>query len=426
MEEVLILGVNVNDDEKYHNYSMDELSSLAYACGFHVAHRISQRLEKVNASTYVGTGKISEIITSLNNLRLKTIIVNDNLTPIQQRNLEELTEAIVIDRTALILHIFALRAKTKEAKLQVEIATLKYSLPRLVVSEANLAQQRGGVGSKIRGLGEKQIDLDRYKVRKKISKLEEELKEVAQVRDNQRRQRRRNDIPLVAIVGYTNAGKSSLFNLLSNDYSNANKKDVFVKDMLFATLDTSVRKITLKGNKSFLLSDTVGFVSDLPTELVKAFYSTLEEVQEADLILNMIDISDPYYLTQNAVVLQTLRSLKVDLKKVVTVYNKVDKLADTIDLVEISIKGNVQNIVLTSVIDNFGIDELIKTIDKNIFSNYVKTEMFIPYENIQDYAYLNQVANVIEPIEKEEGVYFELESSLNTLRRYIQYSRKSH
>lgn len=417
-EKIMILGVCVDRDEEY-DYSMIELANLCQACDYQVAFRVDQNLKKAITGTYVGEGKALEIAQLTSDLGIQTIVVNDDLSPAQARNLSELTKCHIIDRSHLILEIFSKRAKTKEAKLQVEIAFQKYLLPRLVASDATYAQVRGGTGSKMRGSGEKQIDLDRHKVRLNISRLEAELETITKERKNRRRKRKRNEIPTVAIVGYTNAGKSSLLNYFVQTYSKYQEKSVFEKDMLFATLDTAVRKITLDDKKTFLLSDTVGFVSKLPHDLIKAFRSTLEEVQEADLILHVIDSANPHYAMQGVVTLETLHDLGVDTSRLITVFNKAD-------LLEKIPSEQMPNRIFISSKTGVGIEQLITMIKARIFADYTVYSMFIPYAQMQDFAYIKSQASVFHVDEQDNGVYFEVECSPSLHARFTHYDRSHH
>lgn len=418
MQKVIILGVCLNQDEEY-EYGMRELANLCQARGYQVMERVDQNLKKIVTGTYIGEGKALEIAELAKEKDINTIVVNDGLTPTQTRNLEALTQCKIIDRSSLILGIFSTRAKTKESRLQVEIATLRYMLPRLVTSDAGFSQQRGGTGSKTRGSGEKQIDLDRFKVRLRITQLENELKAIVSERENRRRKRKQNEIPTVAIVGYTNAGKSTVLNYFVQQFSQYEEKQVFEKDMLFATLDTSVRKITLPDKKTFLLSDTVGFISKLPHELIKAFRSTLEEAKEADLILHVIDISSPHYLLQEVVTLETLHDLEIDTSKMITLFNKADLLAEEppdLPFSHIFISGKT----------GLGIPQLIEKIKKSIFADYATYHLFIPYTHMQDYAYIKAQAKVEHVDEQQDGVSFEVECSKALHAKFVHYDQKQH
>ena len=288
----ILVGVNLDHDAGFQR-SMEELKALTEACDMEVVCLHTQKLPSPNTAFYVGTGKVEEIRESLLFYGANTVIFDNALSPIQVRNLSQELEAVILDRTALILQIFDCRAKTAEAKMQVELAKLQYMLPRLVGLHNNLSRQGGGSGSlSNKGAGEKKLELDRRRIEKQISFLKKELSEIEQNKEVMRKKRNLSLLPKVALVGYTNAGKSTILNQLVSRFSKEEEKTVLEKDMLFATLETSVRQISPAGKKSFLLSDTVGFIDKLPHSLVKAFRSTLQEVREADLLLHVIDAAD--------------------------------------------------------------------------------------------------------------------------------------
>lgn len=296
--KVILVGVDTGEEQDF-EHSMEELASLAEAAYKKVAGIIIQRMETVNKSLYIGTGKVLEVKEYAKQCDAEEVIFDNTLSPSQVRNLDKELELPILDRTNLILDIFAIRAKTKEAKLQVETARLQYMLPRLVGMRENLSRQGGTGGSMSnKGAGETKLELDRRKIEHRISELKKELKQIAQTRETMRKRRGQSRIPQVALVGYTNAGKSTIMNRLVELYGEDREKTVLEKDMLFATLDTSVRCIDTGDNKPFFLVDTVGFIHKLPHGLVKAFYSTLEEVQYADLIVHVVDFSDRYHRQQ--------------------------------------------------------------------------------------------------------------------------------
>ncbi|HSP23335.1 MAG TPA: GTPase HflX, partial [Planococcus sp. (in: firmicutes)] len=293
MEKAILVGVQLQQDLHF-EYEMEELRNLAEACEVEVVGEVMQNLDRIHPATYVGKGKVEEIKAFYEEAEANLIIFNDELSPSQIRNLEEELECKVIDRTMLILDIFSRRAKTREAQVQVELAQLQYMLPRLVGLRASLGRQGGGSsgGFSNRGAGETKLELDRRKIEDQLSKLHKELEHIRAQRETQRKQRTRTGTPVVSLVGYTNAGKSTIMNGMLAKTGQGEEKKVFEKDMLFATLDTSVRKIVLEDHKHFLLSDTVGFVSKLPHHLVKAFRSTLEEARNSDLLLHVVDVSN--------------------------------------------------------------------------------------------------------------------------------------
>lgn len=315
IEKAVFVGIITDKDEESRVMEyLDELEFLAETAGATRDKKFVQRLERPDNATYIRSGKLKEIAEYCEENEVKYVIFDDELSGTQQRNIEKIIKTCsVIDRTSLILEIFAQRAKTAYAKMQVELARYNYMLPRLAGMWTHLERQRGGMGTR-GGMGETQIEIDRRIVKERISKLKEQLKKVDRQMATQRGNR--GQLVRLALVGYTNVGKSTLMNLLS-------KSDVFAENKLFATLDTTVRKVVLE-NVPFLLSDTVGFIRKLPTQLIEAFKSTLDEVREADILVHVVDISHPGFEEQMEVVEQTLRDIKADNKPVYVVFNKVD------------------------------------------------------------------------------------------------------
>lgn len=410
----ILVGVNINNDYEF-DYSIQELENLVKALDIHKITTITQNLKEPNDKYLLGKGKLLEIKNLISYYNPDVIIFDNELSPAQNQNIQEILEIEVLDRTALILKIFALRAKTYEAKLQVEIASLKYELPRLSLVDANFSQQSGGSGVKNKGTGEKQIELDRRKIRTRINFLEKELEKVTKNRLNQRKKRIRNEIPKVALVGYTNAGKSSLLNtLLDYSITTNEKKIVMEKDMLFATLDTSTRLIRLPSNKEFLVSDTVGFINKLPTTLIKAFRSTLEEALDADLILLVSDISNKNNDLQLQVTLDTLNTIEANSIPILYVFNKCD-------LIEYEYEAKRSDAIIVSTKTKQGIDELLKAIEDNIFRNYINCMMHIPYEEGKIYSYLSENANISIRIEDNEGYLLSLELKEKDYNKFKEY-----
>lgn len=315
VEKAVFVGIITNNDEesKVMEY-LDELEFLAETAGATRDKKFVQRLDRPDNATYIRSGKLQEIADYCEQNDIRYVIFDDELSGTQQRNIEKIIKtSSVIDRTSLILEIFAQRAKTAYAKTQVELAKYNYMLPRLSGMWTHLERQRGGMGTR-GGMGETQIEIDRRIVKERISKLKEQLKKVDKQMATQRGNR--GQLVRLALVGYTNVGKSTLMNLLS-------KSDVFAENKLFATLDTTVRKVVLE-NVPFLLSDTVGFIRKLPTQLIEAFKSTLDEVREADILIHVVDISHPGFEEQMEVVENTLRDIKADNKPIYVIFNKVD------------------------------------------------------------------------------------------------------
>lgn len=412
-ERVLLVGVNINNQSDFQQ-SMEELENLAIACELEVVGKIEQNLKAINKVHYVGSGKVEEISILADETKAETIIFNNELSPSQLRNLEKEVERRIMDRTSVILEIFAKRAKTREAKLQVEIARLKYILPRLAGSNESMGRQGGGVGTKNKGVGETKLELDRRKIEQKISELNKELEVIANERHTQRKKRNKAELPRVALVGYTNAGKSTLMNAMVEIYKKSEEKKVFEKDMLFATLETSVRNIKLSDNKAFLLSDTVGFISDLPHELVKAFRSTLEEVREADLLIHVVDFSNPNYKQQIEVTIDTLKQIGAEDIPVIYAYNKVDLVNSDSPISE-------SNIVKISAKKNIGLDNLISNIKGKVFTNYIQCEMLIPYNNGNIVSYLNDNADVKSISYETNGILLNLECKQADYERYQEF-----
>ena len=377
MEEIIqraiLVGVDLNNDKNF-DYSVEELKNLAEACSVEVADVLTQKLERVNSAHYIGSGKVEEVAHLVAKNDANLVIFNDELSPSQIRNLEHELQCKVIDRTILILDIFASRAKTREAQLQVEVAQLKYMMPRLIGLNASLSRQAGGIGSK--GPGEKKLELDRRRIEEQIHKLNKELDALVLARQNQRKLRKKNATPVVALVGYTNAGKSTTMNALLNVSNAEADKSVFEKNMLFATLETSTRQIQLPDNKQFLLTDTVGFVSKLPHQLVKAFRSTLEEVTEADLLLHVVDLSHPEFQAQIEITNKVLDELGVKETPMVYVYNKAD-------LVDNEFTPSTQEAVRISAKNLTNIDTLINSIKSHLLQSNVQTKMLNASINIK-------------------------------------------
>lgn len=390
MKSVIIGGIE--NEQSNFDYTMEELANLAHADNMEVVGEIRQNIEKPVSATYFGKGKVEEIRERAAALDAEALIVNDELLPTQIRNLEEDTGLDIIDRTALILDIFASRAHTRVAKLQVKIAQLQYQLPRIRTASINKMDQQTaggntGGGFTNRGTGETQIELNRRVIQKQISSLRKELKEVQRDTDTQRKKRQRSDLKSVALVGYTNAGKSTTMNNIL-DYLDINdSKRVFEKDMLFATLDTYVRKITLPDKKAFILSDTVGFVSKLPHQLVEAFKSTLLEAAEADLLIQVIDVSDPNYRQMIKTTEKTLKEIGVDNIPMIYAFNKADKANIPYPTVE----GNQFTYCAR---DQKSIEMLLSILKKELFKDYETHTFLIPFSEGQYVDLLNKNANI--------------------------------
>lgn len=414
MKKAILVGVNINNENDF-DESMKELKGLAKACDFKVVGSIIQNLKSFNKKYCVGPGKIDSLLIFSQEHEADVIIFNNELSPLQYKNLEERLNIEVIDRTLLILNIFSSRAKSKEAKLQVEVARLNYLLPRLVSNEANYEQQGGG-SLHNKGSGEKQIDIDKRILKARINQLENELDNLEKNKSNQRKKREKNTIPLVSIVGYTNAGKSTLMNAFIEQYGNINNnKTVFTKDMLFATLDTTTRYLKFKDNKEILLSDTVGFISKLPHGLIRAFKSTLEDILQADLILIVSDISSSEVLTHMDITLKTLEELGVNASTpIIYVFNKADKVG-------LATIPNDHNKIFISAKNRLNLNLLEEEIKKALFYDWKKCKMFIPYGCEKVLSYLNEKATILKQSYQQDGTMIELEISPLDYNKFIDY-----
>ncbi|MEK5248131.1 GTPase HflX [Bacillus sp. FSL R9-9530] len=414
LQRAILVGVNLGKEADF-AYSMEELANLTEACDVEVIGQVTQNLQRVNPSHYIGKGKIEEVAAYVKEADANMVIFNDELSPSQIRNLEEDLDCKVIDRTILILDIFAQRAKTKEAQLQVEVAHLQYMMPRLIGLRESLGRQSGGVGTKNKGVGEKKLELDRRKIEEQIAALNKELEALVAQRQTQRKQRKKNEMPVVSLVGYTNAGKSTIMNTMLEIFNGTVEKQVFEKDMLFATLETSVRNIDLPDNKSFLLTDTVGFVSKLPHHLVKAFRSTLEEVAEADLLIHVVDYSNPNYEQLIDITNETLKKIGVENIPTIYAYNKSD-------LVDVEIPKVQEDRVYLSAKKHVGIKELVEVVRSHIYKEYTKCEMLIPYDQGQVVSYFNNHAHVLSTSYENEGTKMVLECKTSDYEKYKRFS----
>ncbi len=382
---------NAADTGRSVQAGLEEIKNLTAAINLTITAAESVELKKTNASLFIGKGAAERIAEKIKENEITLAVVDCALSPIQQRNLEKLWNCKVIDRTALILEIFGERARTKEGVLQVELAHLSYQRSRLVRGWTHLERQRGGRGF-LGGPGETQIELDRRVITDNIAKLKKELEEVKRTRHLHREARRRVPYPIVALVGYTNAGKSTLFNRLTN-------ADVFAKDMLFATLDPTMRLLKLPSGRRIILSDTVGFISNLPTELVAAFRATLEEVAEASLILHVRDISHPDAAAQKTDVENVLKALglenRVD-RGLIEVLNKTDLLNES-DYSALSVAaGRNKNQIPVSAVTGTGIEDLLSVIENSLAAGRSEMTADIPVANGAALAYLYRVGEVLD------------------------------
>jgi len=405
----ILVGLQRREDI---SYSMEELAGLAEAADTEVLGKVIQVLERPNTATMIGKGKVEEVALLARNMDADMVIFNDELTGMQIRNLEDAIGVRVIDRTILILDIFAARADSKEGKLQVELAQLKYRMPRLIGFGNALSRQGGGIGT--RGPGEKKLETDRRHIERRIDDIKEELAQLKRTRGVQRQKREKSGIPVVALVGYTNSGKSAMMNRLLA-LTDKEEKSVKEKDMLFATLDTAQRSVKLDTNQEFILIDTVGFVSKLPHSLVEAFKATLEEVNYADLLLHVVDASYDDNQFHIDVTNKVIAEIGAADKEKVMVFNKIDLNPD------FQPPATGVEHVFVSAKENINIDGLIEIIKAHIFSDKVHTKMLIPYTRGDISSYLCEKATVSSMEYLAEGTLLDVEMKQEDYQRYKEY-----
>ena len=423
MDRALIVGVNVtagkdlNKKKGSFDLAMDEMVSLVKACDMEPAGRVEQNMESPNTATYIGAGKVQEVCEMVRTLEADIVVFDNGLSPIQLRNLSRELDCPVMDRTTLILEIFSARARTREARLQVEVARLQYMLPRLVGLHDALSRQGGASGAMSnKGAGETKLELDRRRLEQRLTSMRRELEDIAGERETQRKRRAEAGIPRVALVGYTNAGKSTIMNAMLTAYVGDEEKQVYEEDMLFATLDTTVRRITPPDRNAFLLSDTVGFISNLPHNLVKAFRSTLEEVREADLLIQVIDYSDENHMEHIRVTEDTLKELDAAKIPMIYVFNK----ADLCGMGEFAaVQGDDR--LYMSAKSRSGIDTLLTLIAGKLSERYRDCEFVIPYRRGDIVSYLNDNAVVHRVEYREDGVYMDANVSYIDAARYTDF-----
>lgn len=391
IEKVILVGVSVEDTDDTEK-SLDELEELAKTAGAVTVGRVIQNREMIHPGTYVGKGKIDEIKELLWEIEATGIICDDELSPVQLGNLQDALDTKVMDRTLIILDIFAARASTNEGKIQVELAQLKYRQSRLTGLGKSLSRLGGGIGT--RGPGEKKLEMDRRLIKGRIAQLNRELKEVKRHREVTREQRNRTRIPVVAIVGYTNAGKSTLLNKLTG-------ASVLSEDKLFATLDPTTRGLKLPSKQEVLLTDTVGFIRKLPHHLIEAFKSTLEEAKYADIILHVVDTSNPQMDEQMHIVYETLRNLGVEDKTVITAFNKQDK--EGAETILRDFKADY--VVRISAKTGFGFEELLGTIEKILRERKIEIERVYGYHEAGKIQLIRKYGELLAEEYREEGIY---------------------
>ena len=410
VERAFLVGVEIRNQPSLLvlEDSMAELALLSDTAGLKVVGETSQRLDSPNTETYIGTGKVEEVKALVEETLADVVIFDSELSPRHQRELELRfgNTVRVIDRTALILDIFAQHASTREGALQVELAQHEYRLPRLTRAWTHLARQAGGASGRsgsaggvgLRGPGETQLEIDRREIRKRISKLKDELEKVRAHRERYRAQRKRSQIPTISLVGYTNAGKSTLLNRLA-------RANVFVANQLFATLDPTTRRVELPGGHGALFTDTVGFIQKLPTTLVAAFRATLEEISQADLLLHIVDITHPNAMAQWQSVNQTLIEIEANHIPVITVLNKIDRLPDPEFARQVA--SEFPNSVAVSALNGLGIPDLLREIENELFEKYIPVKVRLSYQQGQLISLFHEQGQVQRIEHKRGGVSIE-------------------
>ncbi|MEG1741312.1 MAG: GTPase HflX [Acetivibrio sp.] len=390
-EKIILVGVSLHEKDDTEE-SLNELEELAKTAGAVTVAKIIQKRESVHPGSYIGKGKMIEVKALLDELGATTVVCDDELSPAQIKNLEIELEAKVIDRTVMILDIFAGRACTREGKIQVELAQLKYRSSRLIGLGKSLSRLGGGIGTK--GPGEKKLEMDRRLIRDRISQLNRELDEVKQARETTRKQRSKNPVPVAAIVGYTNAGKSTLLNTLTN-------AGVLEEDKLFATLDPTTRNLVLESGQQLLITDTVGFIRKLPHHLIDAFRSTLEEAKYADIILHVVDSANPDVYNQMHIVYETLETLGVKDKIIITAFNKQDKL--DVDMIIKDFKAD--KTVKISAKTGDGLESLLRELETVLQERKVYIEQIFPYAEAGKLQLIRKYGQLLEESYREDGIF---------------------
>lgn len=394
--------------------SLEELKQLADTAGATVIKKFIQKRPKPDPAFFIGRGKVQELALYAQQENIDLCIFDDELSPAQQRNIESVMGIRILDRTALILDIFAQRARTNEGKLQVELAQLQYTLPRIMGKGLMLSRLGGGIGT--RGPGETKLEVDRRRIRDRIAFIKEQIEKVKAVRSLHRSKRKKNKVFEVSLVGYTNAGKSTLLNTLTNS-------DIYAKDQLFATLDPTTRQLTLPNKQEIIITDTVGFIQRLPHQLIAAFRSTLEVVTEADLLVHVIDVSHELYKEQAAAVHEVLKEIGAETKPVITVYNKIDKLTPDSKLADrLALE---EDTVCISAAKKLNLETLQQMIESHLKSKAVEVTLCIPYAETAKAAQLHETANVLEQEYTENGAVMKVILPVEDLEAYNEYILKS-
>lgn len=406
-ERAISVGLEIRDDI---SAEMEELNALIYAAGAEVVETTIQKKDRIESRTYIGKGKVEEIAEKVENEKIDMVVFNHELSGSQIRNLEEMLKCKVVDRTNLILDIFALRADTLEGKLQVKLAQLQYRMPRIIGFSDYLSRTGGGIGT--RGPGEQKLETDRRHIQREIHQIKQDLKDIEKQRAVTRERRNESPLPIVALVGYTNAGKSSLMNALIDS-----DDKVYVEDMLFASLDTSMRQAYLPSGQKYLLADTVGFVSNLPTLLVEAFKSTLEELEDADILLHVVDVSHDELDLQIETTFKLLDEMEVLDRPILTIYNKMDLLEEEPYLNHASVHESIT----MSAHNNEDIKKLQNKIEEMLSSEVVTYYLDIPFEDYGLYHKLHEYGSISETHHHEKGVYVKANVSKKVSYLYEKY-----
>lgn len=415
-QPIPVILIGVSQFQSDFTSSMAELKQLTVAANLKPQAQLTQNMAQINHQTYFGQGKIQELIQLAHKQAVQLVIVNDELTPAQLRNLEKLTQLNFLDRTELILQIFSQRAHSRQAQLQVKIAQLQYQLPRIHPSGNPLDQQRGS-GLANRGTGESQLELNRRTIQQQITQLKHELQHLHTALQVQGQRQQQSRLPKVALVGYTNAGKSTTLNAILDYVQQQTTKQVLVKDQLFATLDTAVREIKLPRQTNFLLSDTVGFVSKLPHNLIEAFKSTLAQAQDADLLVQVIDAADVHHEQMIQITEQTLQAIGIHQKPMIYAYNKLDLVTTKIGAVTMN-----RNTLRYSAQNPADIGQLLQLIEQFLTANYQTIAVLIPYANGKIDNYIQTQLTIIDKYFTTTGTYYQLKvapSSKQLLQKFM-------
>lgn len=418
-ERGILVGINLNNDPTF-DLSMKELKELARACHIEVVCIHSQKLSSPNSALCIGSGKLQEIKEDIVLFEATTVIFDNTLSPVQVRNLSRELNAVILDRTSLILRIFEERAKTGEAKMQVELAKYQYMLPRLVGLRDNLSRQGGASGAlSNKGAGEKKLELDRRRIEKHINELKQQLAQLELNKATMRKKRSLSSLSQVALVGYTNAGKSTILNALVSRFSQDESKLVLEKDMLFATLETKVRQIAPPGRKPFLLSDTVGFIDKLPHQLIKAFRSTLQEVREADLLLHVVDYSDPDMTEHLRVTQETLQELSAAHIPTLYIYNKIDKAEAP------AVSRQTGNRLYISAKSEEDVVALLNAIEEALSASDKEVTLLLPFSQGHILSLLAREAQILSTEYTPEGTLLTVRGSAAVIDRHLCYQVES-